>query len=196
MGTQLLVRALNSSRDLEYFISVGTLSHSFGPIEDAASVPYLSVHGMLRLQLDWFVRISGTSANSKTLFINSGDIPVLTLNILVISFCRFLCCRVVELSLLSSSSKDESKLLYTTRKTLSWSLLMRAFSFGLWKIHLIGQYEKWQITKEFIVSLLCSKFIGDGSLDRALTFWLAFLHKVIICSLKFRLLSILISKSF
>ena len=35
LGTQLLIRTLNSSSDLEFFISVGTLSHSFGPTEDA-----------------------------------------------------------------------------------------------------------------------------------------------------------------
>ena len=52
LGTQPLIRALNSSRGLEFFIPVGTLSHIFGPIEDAVSMPYLSVHGMLRLHLD------------------------------------------------------------------------------------------------------------------------------------------------
>ena len=35
LGTQLSIRALNSSRDLEFFISVGTLSHSFKLNEDA-----------------------------------------------------------------------------------------------------------------------------------------------------------------
>ena len=35
LGTQLSIRALNSSRDLEFFISVGTLSHSFKLMEDA-----------------------------------------------------------------------------------------------------------------------------------------------------------------
>ena len=73
---------------------------------------------------------------------------------------------------------------------------MRAFSFRLWNIQSTGQYEKWQITKEFIISLLCSKFIDDASLDRAFIFWLAFLHKDSICSLKFRWLSVLIPKSF
>ena len=34
-----------------FFISVGTLSHSFGHIEDAVSIPYLSVYGMLQLHL-------------------------------------------------------------------------------------------------------------------------------------------------
>ena len=42
--------------DFEFFISIGTLSHSFEPIEDAVqyqiSIPYLTVHGMLLLQLD------------------------------------------------------------------------------------------------------------------------------------------------
>ena len=52
LGTQLLILALNSSRDLEFFICVGTLSHSFGPIEDAVSMQYFSVHGMLWLHLD------------------------------------------------------------------------------------------------------------------------------------------------
>ena len=33
---------------MELFIFVGTLSHSFGPIEDVASMPHLSVYGMLR----------------------------------------------------------------------------------------------------------------------------------------------------
>ena len=49
---QLLLRASNSSKDLEFFISVGTLSHRSGPIEDAVSMAYLLVHGMLRLHLD------------------------------------------------------------------------------------------------------------------------------------------------
>ena len=39
-------------KGLGFFFSLGTLSHSFGPIEDAVSMPYLSVHGMLRLHLD------------------------------------------------------------------------------------------------------------------------------------------------
>ena len=120
-------------------------------------------------------QIIGTSTNSKTSFINSGAIPALTLNISVISFCRFRWCKVVELSLLSSSSKDESKSLYTTRKALSWSLLMQVFSFRLWKNFTTGQYEKWQITKEFIIGLLCSKFIDDASLDRAFIFLTCFL---------------------
>ena len=34
------------------FICVGTLSQSFGPIEDAVSMQYFSVHGMLWLHLD------------------------------------------------------------------------------------------------------------------------------------------------
>ena len=52
LGTQPLIRALNSSRDLEFCISVGTFSQSFGPIEDVVSMSYFSVHGMLRLHLD------------------------------------------------------------------------------------------------------------------------------------------------
>ena len=50
LGNQLIIRVLNSSRYLEFFIPVGTFS--FGPIEDAVSMPYFSVHGMLRLHLD------------------------------------------------------------------------------------------------------------------------------------------------
>ena len=52
LETQLIIRTLNSTRVLEFFISVGTLSHSVGPIEDAASISYLSVHDMLQLHLD------------------------------------------------------------------------------------------------------------------------------------------------
>ena len=74
---------------------------------------------------------------------------------------------------------EKLKSLYTTCKALSWSLLMRAFSFRLWNIHVTVQYEKSQITKELIISLLCSKFIDDASLDRALIFWFAFLYKEI-----------------
>ena len=66
--------------DFEFFISIGTLSHSFEPIEDAVSIPYLTVHGMLLLQLDWFLRLYGRSAISKTPFISCGAIPVLTLS--------------------------------------------------------------------------------------------------------------------
>ena len=66
--------------DFEFFISIGTLSHSFEPIEDAVWIPYLTVHGMLLLQLDWFLRLYGRSAISKTPFISCGAIPVLTLS--------------------------------------------------------------------------------------------------------------------
>ena len=52
LGTRLLICTLKSSKDLRFFISVGTFSYSFGPIEDAVSIPYFSVHGMLRLHLD------------------------------------------------------------------------------------------------------------------------------------------------
>ena len=38
------------------------------------------------------------------------------------------------------------------------------------------QYENWQITKEFIISLLCSN-LNDASLDKASKFWLAFYTK-------------------
>ena len=63
----------------------------------------------------------------------------------------------------------------------------------MWNIHTTRQYKKWQITKESIISLLCSKAIDGASLDKALIFWSALLHKD---SLKFRLLFILIPKSF
>ena len=43
----------------------------------------------------------------------------LTVIISVISFCIFSWCKIVELSNLSSSSKDESESIYTTRKELS-----------------------------------------------------------------------------
>ena len=67
----------------------------------------------------------------KTSLINSGTIPVLTLNISVISLCRFHWYKVIELSLLSSSSKDELKFLHTNRKTLSLSLLIQPSSLRL-----------------------------------------------------------------
>ena len=57
LGTQPLIRTLNFSRNLNFFISMGILSNGFGPTEDPVTVPYLSVHGMLRLQLDWFLRL-------------------------------------------------------------------------------------------------------------------------------------------
>ena len=37
-----------TARDLEFFISVETLGHSFGPTEDVILMPYFSVYGMLR----------------------------------------------------------------------------------------------------------------------------------------------------
>ena len=48
IGNQVLIRVLNSSRNLELLIYVGTLSHRFGPIEDLVSMSYFSLHGMLR----------------------------------------------------------------------------------------------------------------------------------------------------
>ena len=41
LRSQLFIRTLNSTRDLELFIFVGILSHGLGPIEDAAPIPYL-----------------------------------------------------------------------------------------------------------------------------------------------------------
>ena len=53
LGIPLLIRTLNYSSDLDFFfISMATLSHSFGPIAEVISMPYLSVHGVLRLDLD------------------------------------------------------------------------------------------------------------------------------------------------
>ena len=90
LGTQLIICTINFLRDLEFFISVGTLSHSFGPVKGVVSMTYPSAHGIMRLNLDGFLRFQGTSANSKTTFINYGVIPVLTLNISVISFQKHL----------------------------------------------------------------------------------------------------------
>ena len=44
LGTNLLIRTLNSSRDVELFVSVGTLCHNFELIEDAVSISCFSVH--------------------------------------------------------------------------------------------------------------------------------------------------------
>ena len=118
---------------MELFISVGTFPHSFGPIEDAVLVTHFPVHSMLRLHLDWFYRLKGISANSKTPFINSGAIPVLTLNISVINSSRFCWCNIVEVSLSSSSSNCELKSPYTTRRSLSWNLLI-PFNWTIWKM--------------------------------------------------------------
>ena len=136
LETQLLIRTSNLSKDLE-------------SLEDSVSMPYFSVHGMLRLHLCWFLRFWGTLANLKTRFINFVAIQILTANISVISIYKHCWFKVVELSVLISFSKDESKSLYTTCKTLSCSLLIRVFSIRLLNIYTTGQYEKWQITKEF-----------------------------------------------
>ena len=134
--TQLLIRTLNFSKDLE-------------SLEDSVSMPCLSVHGMLRLHLYWFLRFWGTLANLKARSVNFAAIQILTSNISVISIYRHRWFKVVELSVLISFSKDDSKSLYSTCKTLSCSLLIWVFSFRLLNIYTTGQYEKWQITKEF-----------------------------------------------
>lgn len=125
----------------------------------------------------------------KNPFSLSGAIPILILKISVIRFCRYRWCKVVELSLLNSSSKDESNYLNTTSKALSSRLLMRTFSFRPWNIHTTRKFEKWQITKALILSLYCSKLIDDTSLDKASIFWLSFyteiqgvLYKDSVCS--------------
>ena len=122
MGTQLWIRTLNFARDLEFFISLGICPIVLNLIEDAVSMLHLSVPNMLQLHSDWFLRLYCTPGNSKKLFISSGAILALISKFSVISFYRFRRCKVVELSLLWSSSKDESKSLYTTRKTLSWNI--------------------------------------------------------------------------
>lgn len=113
LGTQLLIYPLNSSRNLNFFISAGTSSYSFGPIKDVVSMPFLSVYGMLQLYLNWLLR-----SNSKISSINSGAIKVLTLFISVINFCRFGWFKVLKLFLLGSSSKHESISVYANCKAL------------------------------------------------------------------------------
>ena len=49
LGTQLSIRALNSSRDLEFFISVGTLSNSFKLMEDA--IPFSTWYTTAKFRL-------------------------------------------------------------------------------------------------------------------------------------------------
>ena len=101
---------------------------------------YMTGYGYIS---DWFLRLLGTSANSKTFFINCGTIPVLTLNISVISFCIFRWCKVVVLSFLRTSWMNDSK--STTRKALSWCLLMQAFSLRLWNIQ-TTEWTIWKVT--------------------------------------------------
>ena len=52
LGTQILTHTVNFARDLEFVISVGALCYRFRPLKDAASMQYLSVHSIPRLQLD------------------------------------------------------------------------------------------------------------------------------------------------
>ena len=40
-----------------FLFFIGTLSHSFGPGFAVSVLFQLSVHGMLRLNLDWFLRL-------------------------------------------------------------------------------------------------------------------------------------------
>ena len=114
--TQLLIRFLNSSTNLEFFVSVGTFPHSLD----------LLVHGMLRLYLERFDRWKGTSANLKTHFINSRDIPALILNISTISFC---------------------KLSVVPQRWVKIPIFCSDKNFWLWSIRTAGQNEKWKITK-------------------------------------------------
>ena len=75
MGTQLFIRTLSSLRDLEVFISVGNLSHRFGPIEDAISMRYISVHGRLRLHFGLIPQIIGYISKFKNTFHQLWDYP-------------------------------------------------------------------------------------------------------------------------
>ena len=151
----------------------------------------LLLFGILRLHLDRFLRLWGISTYSKTFFINSGAISDLTLNISVISLCRLRRCTLVQLTILSSSSKDESKSPFAD---------LKSGKSGIYFL-VVKQPHKLTIRKvancvriQYKSPLL--KFVDDASQDKALIFWLDFLHKESIFSIKFRLLSILIPKCF
>ena len=52
LQSQLSIRTLNSSKNLEFFIPVRILFHSSVPIEEDVLIPCLSVHDILWLHSD------------------------------------------------------------------------------------------------------------------------------------------------
>ena len=129
-GFLSLIFLLNSGRDEIFFISFATRTNIFGTMNLSVSVPFdtdltlMVLNGNLEeCTLDYF--------SGNTRFIISGDNPLITLYISIANAWTFLSCTVKELSLLSTSLKDDWSSLYTILNALSWILFILLFNIRL-----------------------------------------------------------------
>ena len=128
---QFLILDLNPFRVFVSLMSLGINDHIFGPIYERVWVPYVTVFTLLvsNGNLEQYLF---SSFNLKTSFNNSGPMSFLTLYNYIANSWIFFWWTDTELSLINSSSKEETLSLYTNRSDLSWMLIIRLFSFRLW----------------------------------------------------------------
>ena len=65
----------------------------------------------------------------------------------------------------------------------------------LWNIQNNGQYANCDSMKDFIIILFLSTYMKEARRTRALSFWHAFLQRLLTCSSNFKSLSIVIPRS-
>ena len=126
---------MNVFKEGSFLISFGIIPQIWANV----SVPYLTVLTFLVISL--FSEGSLTLyLRGKTCFMISGESPFKTLYSSIARVWMFRSWVVKELSLIRSSSNEETFSSYTTRKDLSWILFIRLFNFRLWNIQTNGHY--------------------------------------------------------
>ena len=106
-GFHTFISLLNSCKDLQFLIFLGTMAHILSPRNLTDWMPQCVV--FIFSLLNWLVserRLQYGTSKSITCFIISGDKLFFTLKIYVTRNCKFLWCIMTALSSFSSSLKD------------------------------------------------------------------------------------------
>ena len=119
------------------------------------------------------------------------------LNISIARILLFLWCIVTELSFSSNFWKDYDLPLYLILNALSCIRLILLLKLWHWSIETNRQYLNWDIIETFIVTILFffSTFMKGASRARALSFWHAFLQRLLTRWSSFKSLSVVIPRT-
>ena len=122
-------------------------------------------------------RVDSLDIANKYCISQNWNIPLILLNSSIAKSWMFLWWNVTD----PSFSNSSSKLMFSSGKTslrqrsCKWLILFSKRR--VWNIQTSGQYLNWVLKKAFISFCLLAWFIKGALLERALTFWLAILHR-------------------
>ena len=128
----------------------------------------------------------------KISFIRGGKSPCKNLYVSVARISIFLWCILTELSFSSKFWKDDDLSLYLILNARSCIRFILLLSLRLWNIQANGQFPNCDYVKAFIIILFLTTFMKGVRRTKALSFWHAFLQRLLTCSSNFKSLSVVI----